>query len=71
MHSDAEVEVHRVPHRAQLALTQTDLAVVEAIDATRRYSVAAPPLFNHFCSLVAFFAWVDDDFFTPFFTCTT
>jgi prepilin-type N-terminal cleavage/methylation domain-containing protein len=36
-----------------------------------RDSVATPTFFNHFGSLVALFAGVDDDFFTPLFACAT
>ena len=36
MNGDTEIEIHRVPHGAQLAFTLTHFAVVEAIDTTGR-----------------------------------
>ena len=71
MYCDTKIEIHRVPHRAQLALAQTNLAVVEAIDTARRHSVTAPSFFDDFSSFVAFFARVDDDLFAPFLTRAT
>ena len=71
MDSDAEVEIHRVPHGAQLAFAQTNFAVIEVVHTTRGNCLAADAFFDDIGSLVSFFARVDDDFLAPHFSGAT
>ena len=68
MHCDATIEIHRVPHGAEFALTRSRLAVVEVIKPARRYCISTNTFFEWLGTRVALLAWVDGYFFTPVFS---